>query len=1149
MDMDVEEFMSAAEQFSSRPEEAQAYFSDLRKSRRGLEVAYAAATEGLSTSHSLTVFHAFNTASFLLPGRWEDACGETVQGAAWTELSLSLATAMPPLSPSARSQILSTLAVCAKTGWLSWSPDTRSSLLARLLASARKDAVPSHVPLEALAGIVTSFSLAHAPVSTLPLEVHIGVAAAFQETSLSPLMAAALETLGPVLGTLGTCDREGLRGVTRLVMLVAAILEWDFPLVSHVRSLGSLGRVRPGAAETLSIPPGWWEECLGPSAIASVFELYVEAVGVGGDESALARHTRALIARLCCFDGVKMARAGGEERAFAGEMMNGLAQSLLSLLGSSQEGGPSPAATLALTGAVQSLMLHGTWELWVGEDGSLEVPAQGGDEEHVLNGILALTESLLEGAVREELEESWLFEAYDNLHVGWVHMATAATLASGAYAKAAPYLVGVGRVLFEGYLSFLLSSSEALEAVEAGEVLAMDRVEDQLRGIGILARFPLESTLQTLGECISTALGSLASVPRASEALRWGVHLLTFVLADVPESFSSTRYHIGSLRREGVEWAPGKGSGGGGASEVALIPEAVLITSSGYDDGESEELAEEDPVYGIMAAVLGLTADAEALARIPPAGLSALLAFLSSWSQAYLLPDTLEYETFPEHLKVALSSPGLADSVLGALHALFRLVGGGWVSQEYAVALAVETAKTGSSLLGLRSVSNLAPGLSQFPQLWDAYLTLSGSRIWSADSGQGSDRVLFAFHSHAVRGFGSALAGGDPDFRQTLFEHVSCGVEPRLQEGHSLWKSDMVRDDAAVQHLVTTLGTLAGVMGCGVREEADALLGMLTGDASDTLLSTFSAVLDTFSRVEEEEGEVVARVEDLSKCVMYVYLNGADRLLPYASDDVTGGFCERVFSMIQIISGHCRGGKGGHQGVAEVLAGAFALVESVGRKDVFGEMAGVVGEFVLASVGELLCVVESEHVLIPEVGRRVFAVLEQATREWPGLVVGLPTEVYETFDRVARFGFYETHDADIAKAALESLSHVFYYHGSQVSKGEDGMGAQLEAQPDLLRSHLVALLQACLLDEFDMDLLQPASGMMFALVCTIGETFEELAGDLVAGVEDRDRERLVAALEELGGAVEFVFGRGERRGFGVAFRRFVVEVRPFLATR
>ncbi|KNC50331.1 uncharacterized protein AMSG_06814 [Thecamonas trahens ATCC 50062] len=1021
----------------------------------------------------------------------------------WLSLPLDFVRRLAPdrsakLSSSARRQAIVLLAAVLKCGWLDASDElciSRISVLTEPLHAA-SGSPEDELHLEILVHVVEQFSPRHDTTRIgLPVEAHLATAATFQNLALPRIFHAA------------GC-------------LLDLILEWNFDLPSIAAAPGSSRALQTSSSSCPLLPPQeWWEVILCDPFITAIFALYRRCA-----DASPATHLRNLILRLSSLDVARMvADAGSDVLAFAGHIDALLLAHIFEILARS---GPEPEV-LAMAEAISNVVVHGTWATLTAAP----------DAEATLASMCELTRSLLVAASGDDLDDEWLFEAYDHLHVAWVHMAT-----STDYSDAAPYL------------------ASSLEAFDADAALALDRVVDQMRGHGLLARLALGTNLAALRDCIDSALGSLLSAPHASEALRWSLYMLAFVLCDVPEECSLPIVAPAPLAAT-VDLTSPSGSSPASArlsSDVPLIPDAVIAVSSGYD-----EEPDSDPVLGVAFAVLGLLTQPELLARLPLSTSRAILAFVGIWARTYVLPQRQDYAALPSHFAAALSSSSLVESLVSAVVLQLELCGSAWRVQREKLGLAAAASHMLSSVMDSRPLARVALAAPSLPALYTAYRAVCDEHP-SLDLAPDAAATSVAFHYHMHYALGAMLEGGvdRSDLIQPAFDQICTPLVARtlatLEPPLNLRNLEPVTSSLLTEHLAS----LRGILSVSVPVTATPLAGLLTGsDLGGRLVDLLGAALAAIASLGDDASPPAADVyAAIATDVVAVFGAAAAAQLPHLDLDASSDLCATVFHVVELAAQFCAAAselRAASDVLPELLALVLGLVHSVGLKDMFdfggsGEsLTDLVCAFVMQALASLLPVIEPKHIRIPGLAAAVFGLLEFASSRWPAAVVELDPPIFAAFNAIATYGLYDAHQPLQAKLALDVLSNVLFYHGSQLAAGrEPHLGRHIDANPELLTSHLLSLLQATLLDEFDMNLLPAASSVLFALICTISSEFEELALSLVSSVaKPHLQQRLIDALHSLGDAITPRFERAHRRTFAAAFKTFVYDVRPFLCIK
>ena len=170
-------------------------------------------------------------------------------------------------------------------------------------------------------------------------------------------------------------------------------------------------------------------------------------------------------------------------------------------------------------------------------------------------------------------------------------------------------------------------------------------------------------------------------------------------------------------------------------------------------------------------------------------------------------------------------------------------------------------------------------------------------------------------------------------------------------------------------------------------------------------------------------------------------------------------------------------------------------------------------DVVLFGLHLIIPLINQELMKYPKLNNEYFKLVTFVCEVYPEKMKDLPHELFQNFMASIQMAV-SNYGTDTAKCALDALSSLAKYYFTECDNKEH-VGNQLRTA---LLQFLNIVFQYMVLEQFNMDLIEPAAESLFLLICCHQQEYLKLANNLIAQqhvTDENFKQRLISAFEVL----------------------------------
>lgn len=311
----------------------------------------------------------------------------------------------------------------------------------------------------------------------------------------------------------------------------------------------------------------------------------------------------------------------------------------------------------------------------------------------------------------------------------------------------------------------------------------------------------------------------------------------------------------------------------------------------------------------------------------------------------------------------------------------------------------------------------------------------------------------------------------------------------------------------------------------GIIRTFESLRGMVPGIIGSDANILFEFLLPIF---EDSVNllQVYEHCSEMIVCILEMFVDVVEGILCMLNKENTSKFSKICLSMMEGYSKYNLGKKV-IDGLAEEekyndILLLIQLLTHILSKDYLdlsssSEDENVVGvcpvDVVLFGLHILIPLINPELMKYPKLSNEYFKLVTFVCEVYPEKMKTLPQELFQNFMASIQMAI-SNYGTDTAKCALDALSSLGKYFFTECDSNES-TNNQLKCA---LLQFLNIVFQYMVLEQFNMDLIEPASESLFLLICCHQEDYLKLANNLIAQqhvTDENFKQRLVSAFEVL----------------------------------
>ena len=588
-----------------------------------------------------------------------------------------------------------------------------------------------------------------------------------------------------------------------------------------------------------------------------------------------------------------------------------------------------------------------------------------------------------------------------------------------------------------------------------------------------------------------------------------------------------------------------------GDGETPLMPIAIADALCSSGSGSSSCNGEEDPVVSLSQQLLGLAALCqrhEVQAMVSPRLMEEVCSALGRWAETYLMM------TPPTMMTTTARTTGIASkgSLAGVLGAYSDPGKAGEVSEGLVrLAMAALTRYPGDKSLHRAVCMRLLGPLVRRPKVaaivircpaWQELCTATATRAEGVQVLEaGVQRRLMQWILLAAAGTHNADQAGE--YAASLLRPLAHGIQSLSgQPPGVLQQADKVQE--ALVCVQSLRGAVRGTHPLShpaiyhsIESVQPALLHMLGPYQSQPLV---------YGQILKLAADVVEYLASL------LHPASARSLFHWAVQLITAYASHRTSASSSAVDLQLEDERRAVCALLRLLT-QLTNVEASDEGDVASAVFSGLDLIMQFSI-------TNEHLKFPKLRKAFFGLVAHMIEAHAGRVADLPPRTFSALISALCFGMGVHEDTETESAVFEAATALAKHHVMAVRHGAPGLGSHNTApapgEPTALGSVLLALLRRVLIDDPGFEAVDYAAEAALPLWLAeeqgaAGAALHALGGMLVAGGGDGALASATTSFQELGKAAHAAAGmdRASRRQFGVAFRRFVLDVRGVVRTR
>ncbi|ORY03726.1 hypothetical protein K493DRAFT_311626 [Basidiobolus meristosporus CBS 931.73] len=946
----------------------------------------------------------------------------------------------PTLERYVCEQVLQVVAVIMKRSWQDLSDEEKESAFQGILGLIQANAHGQTLGIRLFSALTDEFSSTKASSIGLSWDFHFACKQSFERVYLRKILEQDLKILHEQLSRgdalHGAKCSEGLKAT---VSLAERILTWEFSEQCGQLMVGSFGDASDELVKKLVLPEDWTEILLNHDVLNLFFQLYTV---VQRDEGA-ANHSRQCLVQL---SGLRGPMFANEEVlcSYASCMLRGQLQLITSLSGMiHQENFEFGPAVLGVCEMINRLV----------DTVKLAVLCQMSEFFQYMTEIGKLTSTCLQHAATE-VDDTWNMEAFDQLLEMWVTLVSKATdpyqsdaepLKSSGFI---PFLTNASSHVVEAYVQVRLEiAKQFIEDFDEddGNFKDQDMYADQLIGVATLARMNPKQSIEALDGLLRQKFDLLRSHYQSSHAQFGDQHSVLF--------------------HEQIHWLlliAGHVLCDGGQGEKPLVPDSLMRLSVAQDNSENNAIVSLSSAVFSMLEFLSLDPHEPMATFCSPLVAETLFWFIERWSRTYLLIEPQEYSHISASLAQAFGNGVGGQAILVALVDKLQSNFYQWNAEEEVLIQLIKIINTFAKTANIR---NALLACEKFPVL---------IQFFTQHLGNFPEIV----HSALIQAITLVISGASSEVqRQQYFGLVTGAVEKQFVA--VLQRPDfnqVYQNSDVISQVLNSLDMLDGLA-----LAADPFNTKYIHAFASRFFESLAQLLNIYQRHPEVEIQIIQLLSSLCK-----YLDFSELEAHQVRDFyLVIGNAIKVYSTQSLNKARDRNyDKQQENPYQDIVAFTKLLLALI----VSEPSAADVAEILFFGTNQLIPLMTLEMLEIPKICGDYVELIAQLIDRYHDRLVNLPSDLFvslmQSLEYALRHPIY-----DISRLAFQSIASLALFFANNPSAKEFLLPT--------MRKFLDQIMNMLLYEEFDMDLLEPASEALYLLIASQQEQLSVIAHTVI----------------------------------------------------